>query len=147
MCFGSSGTTACGTGTVFFGPRGLMLCVQDWSAMNRHVLYLICKSAVGLRYEAGSPNDFIETEANADWHGCEKDAANGVVSWFLLVSSALSPKLNKTVACSSAEREYNSLCTGVAESIFVSALVNVIGMGIKHIHMCGDRCCHCQGAV
>ena len=54
------------------------------------------------------------------------------------VGSGFLAPVQQTVACSSAESLYYSLCSGAAESFFVRALINELGLGIKRIHLSVD---------
>ena len=83
-----------------------------------------------MRYEVDFKIGFTNREVDAYWARCvttRHSTSRGGV-WFLGCLTRSWSTVQHTAACSSAESEYHILCSGVAESLFVRANSNVLGI-------------------
>ena len=104
---------------------------DDWLAARKLVRYLLGTKEASLVYEPSAAKKvYLEIWVDADWAGCERTrrSTSGGGVWLHGCLVASWSRVQQTVACSSAESEYYSMCTGSAEGLFAAALAEEIGL-------------------
>ena len=85
---------------------------------------------------AGAQHDHEATAwVDSDWAGCRytrRSRSGGIVKIAGCVIASWS-HVKGTVACSAAEAEYFSMCTGAAEALFVHLLASELGISSQRI--------------